>query len=267
MISDMLYIGDTQIILNMRKITNGEAVERISKKHPHLDCSQVKYNGAFEKIVVRCTIHDHTFETPYKYIVSKRSKTGCIYCQRDSYRLNNETVIFRFIKTHGKKYDYNKVQYKSNLKKVEIVCPKHGSFMQEPANHWNGHGCMRCAVENGRHGVGGYTEETLKESNETGVVYVLKIKDGKIYYKIGISKFGGDKRIKDISYSDKAEVLYESKRILLKDAFRIEQEMLSQHNRYRHSHKKISGWTEIIDERPNIKLLEKKINSINYATI
>ena len=265
MTSEILYIGDAQITNNMRKITNKEAIERISKKHSHLDCSHVRYNGAFEKVTVRCTIHDHTFETPYKYIVSKRSKTGCIHCQRDSYRLGNDTVIRRFIKAHGKKYDYSKVQYKTNLGKVEIICPKHGSFMQEPANHWKGHGCMRCAVENGRHGVGGYTEETLKESTETGVVYVLKITDDKIYYKIGISKFGGDKRIKDISYSDKAELLYESKRILLKDAFKIEQEILAQHKRYRHSHKKISGWTEIIDERPNIKLLDKKINSITYA--
>ena len=259
----MLYIGDTQI-LNMRKITNEEAVQRIKNKHPHLDCSKVKYIGAFDPVTVCCTIHNHTFSTPYKYIVSKRSKTGCIHCQRDSYRLDDTTVISRFVKKHGKKYDYSKVRYKSNLSKVEIICPKHGVFSQEPANHWKGHGCMRCAVENGRHGFGGYNSETLSESTGTGVVYVLKITDGKIYYKIGISKIGAEKRIKDISYSDKAEVLYESKRILLKDAFKIEQEMLAMHKRFKHSHKKISGWTEIIEDLPDIGLLETKINTITY---
>jgi hypothetical protein len=123
---------------------------------------------------------------------------------------------------------------------------------------------MRCAVENGRHGLGGYNKETLSESTDTGVVYVLKITDKKIYYKIGISKIGAEKRIKDISYSNKAEVLYESKRILLKDAFKIEQEMLAMHKRFKHSHKKISGWTEIIEDLPDIGLLETKINTITY---
>jgi hypothetical protein len=88
----------------MRKITNEEAVQRIKNKHPHLDCSVVKYTGAFDPVTVRCTVHDHTFSTPYKYIVSKRSKSGCIHCQRDSYRLDDNTVISRFVKKHGKKY-------------------------------------------------------------------------------------------------------------------------------------------------------------------
>ncbi len=47
--------------------------------------------------------------------------------------------------THGEKYDYSKAVYLTNRTKVEIICPDHGSFMQEPANHINGSRCPACA--------------------------------------------------------------------------------------------------------------------------
>ena len=40
--------------------------------------------------------------------------------------------------------------------------------------------------------------------------------------------------------------------------------MLAMHKRFKHSHKKISGWTEIIENIPDIELLKTKINNIDY---
>ena len=49
------------------------------------------------------------------------------------------------IKKHGSKYDYKKVIYVNNGTKVEIVCPKHGSFWITPASHTStGRGCAEC---------------------------------------------------------------------------------------------------------------------------
>lgn len=46
---------------------------------------------------------------------------------------------------HGDRYDYSQVQYLTRRTKVTIICPEHGPFQQEPANHWNGSGCPACA--------------------------------------------------------------------------------------------------------------------------
>lgn len=51
-------------------------------------------------------------------------------------------------KVHGNKYDYSKVKYINNSTKIEIICPKHGSFWQTPANHIFGkQDCPQCADE------------------------------------------------------------------------------------------------------------------------
>ena len=45
---------------------------------------------------------------------------------------------------HGDKYDYSKSNYTNWRNKIEIICPKHGSFFQSPHNHLKGHGCNKC---------------------------------------------------------------------------------------------------------------------------
>ena len=59
-------------------------------------------------------------------------------------RKKTEAFINDSIKCHGKKYDYSKVDYNSNRKKVCIICPEHGEFWQTPSNHLKGHGCPKC---------------------------------------------------------------------------------------------------------------------------
>lgn len=47
---------------------------------------------------------------------------------------------------HGDKYDYSKVEYKTNKDKVCIICPTHGEFWQTPNGHLNDKsGCPKCA--------------------------------------------------------------------------------------------------------------------------
>lgn len=51
-------------------------------------------------------------------------------------------------KHHGDKYDYTKVVYTRAQEKVEIICPKHGSFFQSAYDHSQGRGCRKCSFEN-----------------------------------------------------------------------------------------------------------------------
>lgn len=62
-------------------------------------------------------------------------------------RLTQEEFITKARGIHGDKYDYSKVIYNRGNLKVCIICPKHGEFWQQPANHLRGHGCYGCKSE------------------------------------------------------------------------------------------------------------------------
>ena len=73
-----------------------------------------------------------------------------------------DTFIKKARNVHGDKFNYDKVIYKNNNFKVEIVCPIHGSFWQIPRSHTLGIGCRDCG--NIRMGNGNRnTLETIKE--------------------------------------------------------------------------------------------------------
>lgn len=62
-------------------------------------------------------------------------------------KMTKDDFIRRAKQVHGEKYDYSKVVYNGSKKKVEIVCPVHGSFFQAPAMHLTGRGCKKCATD------------------------------------------------------------------------------------------------------------------------
>ena len=62
-------------------------------------------------------------------------------------KLTTKIFIERAQKIHEDKYDYSKVYYITNKIKVEIICPIHGSFLQQPNNHMNGIPCPKCGYE------------------------------------------------------------------------------------------------------------------------
>jgi len=59
--------------------------------------------------------------------------------------LTQEEFIKLSKKNHSNKYDYSKVNYIDATTKVEIICPKHGSFFQTPIDHSSGKDCPKCA--------------------------------------------------------------------------------------------------------------------------
>ena len=60
-------------------------------------------------------------------------------------KLTTEEFIKKANKKHNGKYDYSKVEYIDSHTKVCIICPEHGEFWQEPANHLSGQNCPKCA--------------------------------------------------------------------------------------------------------------------------
>ena len=64
--------------------------------------------------------------------------------------INIEEFIKRSKSSHGDKYDYSKVIYKSQYEPIIIGCPIHGDFEQIPKSHMNGNGCKKCSYDDSK---------------------------------------------------------------------------------------------------------------------
>ena len=113
------------------------------------DYSKVEYVDSATKVCIICPKHGEFWQTPNKHLNGR----GCYYCGREktvsSIFSNTKEFIEKARKIHGDKYDYSKVEYKHNQKKVCIICPEHGEFWQTPNNHIgasNKCGCPRCKM-------------------------------------------------------------------------------------------------------------------------
>lgn len=51
--------------------------------------------------------------------------------------------LLKFKDIHGDKFDYSNIENKKDGK-IEIICPSHGSFFQNPYKHISGQGCPEC---------------------------------------------------------------------------------------------------------------------------
>jgi len=101
------------------------------------DYTLVNYKNLDDDIDIICPIHGL-----FKQRASRHLKGSvCPKCNSIKSANNQKHTKEDFIKKakliHGDLFDYSKVEYKNNKTKVEIICKKHGSWMQTPVNHIN----------------------------------------------------------------------------------------------------------------------------------
>lgn len=108
------------------------------------DYSQVEYQKTRNKILIICPKHG-SFEQRLSHHLNGH---GCKFCGREiGSRLTKEDFIAQAKSKHGNKYDYSKVEYRTKLDNITIICPKHGSFKQRLSHHLDGRGCRFCGYE------------------------------------------------------------------------------------------------------------------------
>jgi len=130
--------------------TTNDFIKSANKVHgDSYDYSKTIYNGVDRNVIITCAIHGDFEQTPY----SHKSGSGCPKCRGEflslRFRDDKQTFINKAKKIHGETYDYLLVNYKNQSTKVEIVCPKHGKFPQEPKSHLSGRGCPICKESKG----------------------------------------------------------------------------------------------------------------------
>jgi very-short-patch-repair endonuclease/ribosomal protein L44E len=100
------------------------------------------YNGTNIKSIITCSIHGNFQQRPVDHI---NNRQGCPICAGNiKYTKSDFIIKARLI--HKEKYDYSKVEYKTNKIKIEIFCNACNMFFwQTPHMHLQGQGCIKCS--------------------------------------------------------------------------------------------------------------------------
>lgn len=108
------------------------------------------YAGMNQKLWFRCPEHGEVSSDAKNILNGKQCLQCAIKSRAGKRRMTQKQMLARFAETHGNRYDYSKVVYKSQTIPVDIVCGRHGAFNQKPEFHWNGAGCPKCFHEDRR---------------------------------------------------------------------------------------------------------------------
>lgn len=129
-----------------RRKTQNEFVSEMGQTHPNLEVLG-KYNGDKKYVLVRCKIHDYTFNTKPNWL---HHGSNCKYCYNDrrgdSLRKPIHQLLIEMSDKHNGKYEYPNIEeeYSNNKSLISIECPKHGIFKQTVNHHLQGQGCWKC---------------------------------------------------------------------------------------------------------------------------
>ena len=131
-----------------KKLTTVEFIKRARNKHGNkYDYSESIYTKSIEKVIINCPEHGQFQQTAKDHM----SGNGCGKCgkktQGNRNSFSQKEFIKRAIEVHGNKYDYRESIYSGCRNKINIICPKHGPFQQNPKEHFDGSGCRKCGTE------------------------------------------------------------------------------------------------------------------------
>lgn len=115
-------------------------IRKARKKYKkRYDYSNTEYRGKDEKVIITCPEHGDFKQTPTSHL---RGHRGCRICAIER---TTRSVVVRFKKIWGNKYDYSRFQYLGAVSRALFICPMHGEFRQTPYGHWKGlAGCEGC---------------------------------------------------------------------------------------------------------------------------
>lgn len=164
---------DIEIIGNLMgiKSTTEAFIKKAKTIHGDVyDYSECFYVNNSTKVTIICKIPDHG---EFHILPSNHTRikaTGCPKCSKEfqasQFRSTTPDFIIKAKAIHGDMYNYERVDYKGAFEPVDIICQKHGSFMQQPTSHLGGAGCNKCAAEKTSERCLKPVEDFIKSSRE-----------------------------------------------------------------------------------------------------
>lgn len=126
--------------------------------------SKVSYLNSRDNVTIVCPIHGEYNQSPIAHL------RGC-RCRKCNGEWDKDIFIEKASQAHGDRYDYSKVKYQNANTKVEIICPKHGSFWQSPSTHVSGSGCTKCSLTTVQYQIMSFVERHVDiKSNDRSVI-------------------------------------------------------------------------------------------------
>ena len=115
-------------------MTKEEFIKKAKDKHgDKYDYSKVEYKNSRTKVRIICPKHGEFWQIAGNHLTGN----GCPFCanelKKDRRRSNTEEFIEKAKKVFpDDRYDYSKVDYYNNRKKVIVICKDHGEFLTKP---------------------------------------------------------------------------------------------------------------------------------------
>ena len=128
----------------MKKVSFEEFVTRSSETHNSFYTYHGPWINTRQKTKIECPNHGIFEQTPNHHLKG----VGCPSCGREttakSHTYSTDQIIER-IKIKHSYYEYR--SFCPETKRLEIICPDHGLFIQDALIHAKGHGCKKCGHE------------------------------------------------------------------------------------------------------------------------
>lgn len=122
--------------------------KRLAETHPHLELVGEYGKDNDDFITVRCKKHDTLIRTtPHRLNANKFCCKQCYFESRsERIRERKSAEFMEFLqKNYADKYDISNAKYVNSNTKVELICPKHGTFFLTPNKIMSRHdGCPMC---------------------------------------------------------------------------------------------------------------------------
>lgn len=137
--------GLDKIWKTRKTITTDEFIEKSKLLHgDKYDYSKTNYTHSRIKLIVICKAHGEFKISPNNHLNGKGCKVCGLIKSKNSRLKGLDYYITKSKITHNDKYNYDYVNYVNSKKKVKIICPIHGEFLQSLGNHSTGIGCQMC---------------------------------------------------------------------------------------------------------------------------
>lgn len=161
--------GCYKCTLDGRRTSQSEFINKAKMVHgDRYDYSRAIYKSSDSPVYILCEHHGL-----FKPLAREHVRgTGCPKCS-NNVKLTTLGFISKAEMVHGDRYDYSLCYYDGRTNKIDIICPEHVVFKQNPGDHLQGKGCSSCSL-------------TGFDDSKDAVLYVISDLDMK-YMKIGIT--------------------------------------------------------------------------------
>ena len=147
----------TESMKEKQSLSLEQVIKKAREIHgDYYDYSLVNYVNTKTPVTIICPKHGEFEQTIGSH--NGYNKSGCMKCGKErsaekqrgitreykGKRTTTEEFIVKAKIRHGEKYDYSRTIFKGDKIKVEIGCPIHGFFWQDPRNHTHKGGCGYC---------------------------------------------------------------------------------------------------------------------------